>query len=223
MEGENPISWNNDFAYGLGLFTADGRLSQDGRHLDFTSKEIEQIENFKCAWNLDNKISQKRSGYLPNKKYFRVQFSKVTLYKSLLAIGLSPRKSLSIKQLIIPDKYFSDFLRGYLDGDGSISFNRHPESNLQQIKLRFSSGSNEFLIWLKDRINTLSMVNGGFILKSKGAYQLVFCKRDAIHILTSIYKSSSISLTRKKERSLFFLKQSIGFLANRWKNRYTTY
>ncbi len=48
-----------DFAYVIGLITTDGSLSKDGRHLNLTSKDIDQIQTFKRILNLKNKIGIK--------------------------------------------------------------------------------------------------------------------------------------------------------------------
>lgn len=40
------IRWSANFAYAIGLLVTDGSLSKDGRHTDFTSKDIEQIKHF---------------------------------------------------------------------------------------------------------------------------------------------------------------------------------
>ena len=38
----------------------------------------------------------------------------------MIAIGLTPRKSFIIGALKIPDEYFSDFVRGCIDCDGTV-------------------------------------------------------------------------------------------------------
>ena len=40
------VQWSPNFAYALGLLTTDGCLSGDGRHIDFTSQDNEQLQNF---------------------------------------------------------------------------------------------------------------------------------------------------------------------------------
>ena len=35
-------------------------------------------------------------------------------------IGLTPAKSLTLRPLAVPDSVFADFLRGCIDGDGSV-------------------------------------------------------------------------------------------------------
>lgn len=44
-KGKVKIEWNENFAYAIGLIVTDGSLSIDGRHINFTSKDLEQIQN----------------------------------------------------------------------------------------------------------------------------------------------------------------------------------
>lgn len=110
--------WSGGLAYVIGLLTTDGSLSIDGRHINLTSKDIDQIKTFARILNLKNKIGNKYSSYIQEKKYFQIQFGNVKFYRFLQNIGLTPNKTKTLKSLRIPDRYFADFLRGHLDGDG---------------------------------------------------------------------------------------------------------
>jgi len=113
------IKWTPKFAFAIGLLVTDGNLSKDGRHLAFTSKDIQLVKTFKKCMNLfDVKIGTKTDGFT-DKRYPRIQFSNVKLYKWLLKIGLMSNKTKIIGKLKIPNNYFFDFLRGHFDGDGS--------------------------------------------------------------------------------------------------------
>jgi hypothetical protein len=113
------VEWNPALAYAVGLLTTDGNLSSDGRHITFTSKDVELIETFKQCLNLTNRITITFSG-LGNFAH-RVQFGDVVLYQWLLDVGLMRNKSKIIGALSIPDEFFFDFLRGHLDGDTAIA------------------------------------------------------------------------------------------------------
>lgn len=184
------ITWKPDFAYAIGLITTDGNLSVDGRHINFTSKDIDLIEHFKDSLSLLNKIGKKARGGSKDKKYFVIQFGDVNFYEFLLSIGLKPAKSKTLTALAIPGDYFADFLRGCIDGDGSININRHPESRHPQLRLRLCSASLAFLEWVKSEIMRNFNISSGWIQKpglKKGIFCLTFGKSDSIIILKRLY------------------------------------
>ncbi len=114
------IKWSPDFAYAIGLIVTDGCLYGDGRHINLTSKDLEMIKNFLVALKIDVHIGRKSNGSNAEKKYYVVQFSDVLFYEFLKTIGLMPNKTKIMKEIVVPKKYFRDFLRGHFDGDGSV-------------------------------------------------------------------------------------------------------
>ncbi len=46
---KRTYEWSPEIAYSVGLMASDGCLSKDGRHIDLTSVDIEQLENFSRA------------------------------------------------------------------------------------------------------------------------------------------------------------------------------
>jgi len=52
--------WSPHFSYAIGLLTADGNLSKDGRHINFTSKDLDLILSFKNCLGLKNSIGNKK-------------------------------------------------------------------------------------------------------------------------------------------------------------------
>jgi len=75
------IAWCPNFAYAVGLLTADGNLSKDGRHISLTSKDVQLLNTFKKCIKLNSvKIGTKLGGY-SEKKYSQIQFSNVKLYR----------------------------------------------------------------------------------------------------------------------------------------------
>ena len=110
-------TWSSNLAYAVGLLATDGCLSPPGHLIDLTSKDREQLENFRHCIGVDLKITKKYSG---GREYLRIQFKNVLFYSFLISIGLTPAKSKTLSKLAIPEKYFFHFLRGVFDGDGSI-------------------------------------------------------------------------------------------------------
>lgn len=155
------VKWSPELAYVVGLITTDGSLSIDGRHLDITSNDVQLLDTAKKCLKINNKITPKSSGFTGKKTSYHIQFGNVVLYKWLLSIGLMPNKTWLLRSLKIPNKYFFDFLRGHLDGDGCIRKFMDPVyPNSQRLYITFNSVSFSHINWLKREIKNLANLNG---------------------------------------------------------------
>lgn len=199
-------TWRPELAYAVGLLAADGNLSKDGRHIDFTSKDKDLVITFKRCLNIKNKIGRKTSGYTGTNNYFHVQFGSVIFYTWLLGVGLTPKKSKTIGFLKIPDEYFFDFLRGSFDGDGTIYSYWDPRwHSSYMFYLRFISASRKHLEWLQKTIVRLCGIFGN-IKESRRVYSLEFAKAGTYTIFGKMfYKDGLPCLKRKfiKHRKIF--------------------
>lgn len=196
------MAWSGQLAYVIGIITTDGNLSIDERHINITSKDKEIVENCKLALVIDNKIGKKSRDGSTEKNYYTLQFGSVLFYNFLLEIGLYPAKSKILKNIAIPKKYFADFLRGCMDGDGSIVVFKHPESKNDQIRLTIASASEDFLIWIKKCIFEYTKITGGWISDNrkynKNVLVLSYGKKDTIKLLKYVYNTQcEYRLTRK--------------------------
>lgn len=193
-----PIKWSSAIAYAVGLITTDGCLSPDGRHLILVSKEIPLLKTFKKCLGLKNKIGSRRSGYTGKKDCHHVQFGNVILYKWLLNIGLMPNKTKRVGSLKISNKYFFDFLRGHLDGDGGICRYQDPVyPNSKRLYIRFCSASLKHLQWLQKKIKSLLKIKG-FIVRGDRIFSLRFAKKDSLILLPRLYPEENIPCLQRK-------------------------
>ena len=154
-------NWSGLLAYVIGIITTDGNISPDGRHINITSKDLEMVQNVKDILHLTNTFSRKARGGSTAKKCYVLQFGSKNFYAFLLSIGLTPAKSKTIKKVLIPDIFFSDFLRGCIDGDGNIYESKHPESKHLQLRLTLASASKPFLVWVLSKIRWIHKIRGG--------------------------------------------------------------
>ncbi|MBI5649428.1 MAG: hypothetical protein HZC40_03110 [Chloroflexi bacterium] len=192
------VEWSSAFAYAVGLITTDGCLSPDGRHLSFTSKDVDLIETFKQCLDLKNKIGWKIGGFGTIAHY--IQFGDKVLYQWLMEIGVTPQKSKTIGALDIPDEYFFDFLRGHLDGDGTIKSYPDPVyPNSQRLYVAFHSASLSHLEWLQQRIRSLLELKG-FTQKLTGEYALTYAKQESIQLLRSLYYRNDLPCLDRKRK-----------------------
>lgn len=211
---DKNFKWTAQLAYAIGLITTDGNLSKDGRHITMRSSDIQQLKTFKKCLALSTSIKKSKNDGWAKKPCYRVQFSKVQFYRWLLKIGLSPAKTHTIGKLKIPNKYFKDFLRGHLDGDGSIvtyidKYNtfKNPKYIYQRIYTSFRSVSKKHIEWLRSKIIHLIKIKG-FLIEQKltKSYQtsslwtLRFAKKESLKLLSWIYYDSSVPCLERKRK-----------------------
>ena len=199
-KGKVSIRWSADLAYAIGLLVTDGCLSPNGRHIIFVSKDLEQIENYMHALGITNAISTTSSGYTENRA-FRVQFSDVLFHGFLTEIGLMPNKTKVIGEVKIPRKYFFDFLRGHLDGDGSAYSYYDPRWKSSFLfYLTFVSASERHITWLRKTLEDLLGVRGHISkARTSSVYSLRYGKAEAVRIIRRMYvKPRKIHLSRKR-------------------------
>lgn len=199
-KGKVKIKWSANFAYAIGLLATDGCLSPDGRHIELTSSDVEQLENFKKCLDLDVKVGVKKG--ISGRNSSRVQFGDVLFYRFLEKIGLSSAKSLTLDKIEIPDGYFFDFLRGCFDGDGcSYSYWDPRWKSSFMFYMSFASASRGFINWIRREIKQrIGIIGHLTTTKSKNPYfQIKYGKTEGIVLVKELYKKKiHICLKRKK-------------------------
>lgn len=198
-KGRVNTTWSPELAYAVGLIAADGSLSTNGRHINFTSKDLNLIKTFqKCLQLEDIKIGNKTRGYEFTKKYYQVQFGDVLFYKWLVDIGFTSNKSLTISELKIPNEFFFDFIRGEWDGDGTIVCSKDTRwRNSFAVSIAFASGSINFLLWLQNGINS-RLGTTGHIHNGHRATQLRYARKDSRKLFDAMFYSDSLPCLDRK-------------------------
>ncbi|OHA62021.1 MAG: hypothetical protein A2117_01880 [Candidatus Wildermuthbacteria bacterium GWA2_46_15] len=202
--------WSQKLAYAIGLIATDGCLSGDGRHINFTSKDKSLVRTFKDCLGLKNVIGKKAGGYANKSNCYRVQFGDVNFYKWLVGIGLSPRKSKTIGELKIPNRYFFDFLRGSFDGDGSCYSYWDPRwKSSFMFYFTLNSASLSHLQWLRNKLKNLSGIKGYISSGGKrGTWYLRYAKKETRKVIKKIYYEKNLPhLERKYKKLSSILKQ----------------
>ncbi len=184
----------------IGLVASDGNLSPDGRHIDITSSDYEFLLKIKDLTGITNKIGIKY-GSNRKQKAFHIQIGNKNFYEFLLSIGLIPKKSLAIEAVNVPKRFFVDFLRGLIDGDGSMRRWIHPRNLREQWSLRIYSGSSKFLEWLETKTKEYFGAHGRLHRDKRAEhnYILKFGKIAARQILKNCYYKNNFSLQRKNQ------------------------
>lgn len=189
-------------AYWLGFIAADGCItSKKGRyHLTFGQKAEDKnhlkqlLKDLNCNQRMGSKI-------VKGARYVRLQISGKPLIQHLINLGITPRKSLTLRYPEILSTFDNHFIRGYFDGDGTVSRNRI----INQLQFALV-GTEQFLrecgIRLQEScaLNRIAVYSAG--QKTK-AYQLSYCgNRQVPRIMRWIYKDATRFLQRKREKYL---------------------
>lgn len=203
-KSEKSFRWSPELAYAIGLIATDGCLYNDGRHINFTTKDLQLARTFKRCLGLKNKIGYKNSGFKKNGRYHVVQFGNIGFYNFLVKIGLTPAKSKTIGRISTPYKYIPDLLRGLFDGDGSFYSYYDPRWKTSFLfYLIFISSSKEHLLWLQCILKKrLGVMGHGIIAPYSGAYQLKFAKTEARKIINTMYYKLNLPCLERKRKKI---------------------
>jgi len=144
-------AWNSKMSYVLGVITADGginikRMRKDGSKqylLDITSKDISLLRKIRKAMQARQKIGVKYGGCNKKEKCFRIQIGHQEICKSLLNLGIQPKKTYNLDPIKVPEKYFPEFVRGFFDGDGTVYI--YKVNGTPQIKAGFGNINFSFI------------------------------------------------------------------------------
>lgn len=197
--------WTNAMAYVLGFLYADGNIIYTKRRtwfwsLQITDKDI--LEDIKKALNSSHVISKKKK-HINQKQSYRLQVGSREMCEDSIQLGLTERKSKTILLPKIQKKYFPDFLRGYFDGDGGVWVgftNKQRKHKTYAISTVLTSGSEQFLLSLKDLLKNYGLMSGSLVHKERG-YDLKYSIRDSFILYKIMYNSNcSLFLKRKKEK-----------------------
>lgn len=203
-----PVEWTPNIAYAVGLIATDGCLLGTGRHIAFTSKDLDLIDTFLLCVGKRTRPHSVRSRL---GSAYRVQFSDVLLYRWLQAIGLSRRKSLTLGGIDVPEGLLGDVVRGLLDGDGSIlhfwyrgSGKASPHHVYERLLTKFNSASRDHVEWLRNRLTARLGIRGCVTqarMKSGNFYfTLAYAKRESCVLLSHLYADPAAPRLERKWR-----------------------
>lgn len=219
-------------AYVLGFIYADGCLidahnSSRTQYIGITSKDSSLLHKINQALGCNKPLYERQPQIrkYPNGKIYKnsltytLRIGNKVIFNDLIKLGLTPRKSLSLKLPQIPLQYFSPFLRGYFDGDGCLTLSRpyKNENRAYRVRLVFTSGSKQFLNDIGSSISEFTEIQSKNIYQQIKSFYLVYCKTAALKILKFMYSDTErnkLYLDRKYERYLHLLKSEKNRLKN---------
>ena len=197
----SPVS-----AYWAGFIASDGCLSHRGSSLSIglNKKDMEHLHKFAKAIETNAKI-----GCVKSNDSTHVNIYSRSVFNSLLNLGITPNKSLSIANVNIPYHLMSHFIRGVFDGDGYVGGRK--VTHIQY----FISGNRPFLRQIQNvlvkecGINKVRLYPLYPLDNNKGC-KLQYTGSQIFKILDFLYKGSTpCTRLERKYRKVLSLRKKI--------------
>lgn len=197
--------WTSRSAYLLGWIVTDGNVREyagagTSSALIFDLKDKEAIEILRGILGHPQEPANLQG-------YWRLRVHSMHLSARLKELGVRPAKSLSVELPTVPEGVFPHFVRGVVDGDGSLILQRNTRARTgpkDYLRVQVSSASQNFLPQLRNALP----FDGSLFQMGKGKrknplWRLVFSGKEALRFCDWIYSDSDgMRLTRKHQRYL---------------------
>lgn len=188
-------------AYWLGLFAADGCIHKNVFIFNLESDDKNMLRDFLNDLESNAPITTTRD-QRPHKfpsVMSRIDIGDIALCANIRALGFTERKTFTLRfPYSIEKKYYSHFIRGFVDGDGTIHGNqRHPTT---QAYFNIPSASKKFIVAIQKILIKECHLNRNAIVKVGNVYKFqqsgnIACYR----IYRYLYKDATRWLPRKRE------------------------
>lgn len=193
---------NEDMAWLLGFIAADGGIEKKRNviRINLSTVDKEILIKIKNLINLQSEVKD----YITNDGYAvsKIQWSSEQHKKDLANYGITFEKTFKLKPpLKLNKKYWKDYIRGFWDGDGSITLNKN---NYNSLLWQITSASKSILEFIVNyfyeeyqipKVNIHSFTRNGVEL-----YILQYSTNASMKIYNIFYDDNGICLKRKKDK-----------------------
>jgi len=192
-------TWTEESAYVLGYTFTDGNVqcnptkSRWGLTITASEKDSAHLERIRQLLKITKPLL-----YASKTRSYRMIIANRPLAEKLVRLGVVPHKSLIVEFPQVPQRYIKHFMRGVIDGDGSVFFFDRPRS--PYFSIRIYSGSRKFLIGARKAIMDETGINAKVREVHKNAYVLDYSCSRAERLGRWLYDDSHIFLERKHEQ-----------------------
>lgn len=196
--------WSNDMAYVLGFIAADGNICHSGKahtlHIACDDKDI--IEKIKIALDYKGPVHEK---YRFNGKIsYSLRICDPIIFQDLQMLSVTERKSLTFTPPKIPKSLVRHFIRGYFDGDGSVSLRNIPYPS--KLNVSIYTASLEMGKYLHQMMSDIlkDLYSGNMLThlahQKTPYYTIHLGHKAAIKLFTYMYKGVDLYLERKYKK-----------------------
>lgn len=192
---------SSDKYYFLGFLASDGYVTDDRISIGISEKDVDLLKEFQKRICPDKPIYYKKR---TNSVKFEISNPEKAKYVKKIFSMKSNKKHEEIKFPSVPDKYLKDFIRGVIDGDGTIGIAKAYKKNKIYVGARLRIlGNEQFLKVLNEKTKKLYFHKTNAINKkgSENVYVVTYNFKTARELLKIIYYDGCLCLKRKFNRS----------------------
>ena len=202
---------SEDKAYWLGFIYADGYVSCGTKYqsnklgIAIKLSDIEHLNKFKQHIQASHPINE----YTSNTSYGKIKYCRIVLVgnkfvNNLINKGVSEHKSTIITfptEEQVPKKFIYHFIRGYFDGNGSISIKKGKDKYVDSYRFSISS-TKEFLISVQEIFNKNQKLQKRHDNEVNNYSIEIGGNQQVYKMLYKLYDNANIYLDRKYDRYL---------------------
>lgn len=181
-------------AYFLGFIFADGCVTNMKRRkvlsISIKKSDISLLETFRRAVKSNHPIKENKDGTV------RIHICSPEIVNDLSKYGCVQNKTFKITFPSIPKPMQRHFIRGYFDGDGSLTISKCRGKTVYRVMF---AGNANFLTDLQRVLQDNLSIKPVALTKHKSIYVLSYVS-DAKAILDWLYKDATVYLERKHQR-----------------------
>lgn len=184
------VEENEHWFYFVGLMLADGAISNNTIEINLSIDDKQILDDIANWLNLKTEVHvyKSPSNRKSSKPRCFIAFNSKVIISRLRYYGLSERKTGKEDYCNIPDEYYLDFLRGFMDGDGCTSGRR------------VALYSNESLIRkIEEDVHRLTGIHGCVGYCSSLVWRVTYTKKNSRTLYQRMYKENSLFLVRKEQ------------------------
>lgn len=199
-------------AYWYGFILADGCITSSSKKanklvISLQEADYKHLEKFNIAINGNYPIAHYSitNGFAIGTKYCRISVNNNKIANDLIALGCVKNKSNIAKPPYeLPYELRKHFIRGYMDGNGSIAITKGKNGRIDSYSIKFVS-TDDILNWIMEHLLFDNVIKRKYPLYKRKKEQIVSTlefggNNLSLEFLNYIYKDATVWLERKYER-----------------------
>jgi len=203
-----------DKAYIFGLLVADGCIKKSLRQFSISLTDFEYLYLIKDRMKYSGPIRLNETTGISKKESRNLTVSNYKIVNDLISNGMGVNKTYDLTMPTIDKRLFGDFLRGFFDGDGSVSITT--QNGFHKAMVSFIS-TKDFCTSLKDILFSEYGIKGSLFKANGIAAQNIYrftigTHKEVSSIFNLMYSDydGQLFFSRKYNRFIdFFLKRRL--------------